>query len=79
MKIAPWIKFALLGFLGFGITNFLLGCIVDWSGRDIQASRSAPMLVLLAMGIAGLIGTQFLKRPAAVLWGSQNRSSYGWQ
>jgi drug/metabolite transporter (DMT)-like permease len=62
IKIAPWIKYALLGFLGFGITNFLLGCIVDWSGRDIQASISAPMLVWLAMGIAGLIGTVVFKR-----------------
>lgn len=49
-----WVRYALLGFAGFGVTNFLLGCIVEWSGRDPQASVSAPLLLWLSMGGAGL-------------------------
>ncbi len=50
-----WFQCALLGFLGFGGTNFLLGCIVDWSGRNPDASISAPIVVWLTMGLAGTV------------------------
>jgi len=54
MPFPAWIGYALLGFFGFGITNFLLGCIAHWSGGNVDASISAPILVWFAMGIAGM-------------------------
>lgn len=60
-KIPSWINYALLGFLGFGITNFLLGCIAQWTHGDINASISAPMLVWFAMGVAGAIAAAIFK------------------
>jgi drug/metabolite transporter (DMT)-like permease len=48
-----WIPFALLGFAAFGITNFLLGVVGEWT-HDPAASISAPFLVWLAMGAAGV-------------------------
>lgn len=53
MPFPAWIAYALLGFFGFGITNFLLGCIAHWSGGNVDASISAPILVWFAMGVAG--------------------------
>ncbi|MBI3947653.1 MAG: DMT family transporter [Armatimonadetes bacterium] len=55
MLLPAWVGYALLGFFGFGITNFLLGCVAQWSGGDVQASISAPILVWCAMGIAGAV------------------------
>jgi len=55
--LAAWIRYALLGFLSFGATNFLLGCIGEWSGHDPAASISAPIVVWLGMGLAGALAT----------------------
>jgi drug/metabolite transporter (DMT)-like permease len=55
MAFPAWVAYALLGFFGFGITNFLLGCIAQWSDGNVQASISAPILVWCTMGVAGLI------------------------
>ncbi|MCK6504306.1 DMT family transporter [Myxococcota bacterium] len=73
----PWIRFALLGFLGFGSTNFLLGCIVEWSGRDPQASISAPLLLWLAMGLVGLCSLVLFRWTGRGLRGLPSRGVVG--
>lgn len=50
VPLAVWTRYALLSFLSFGITNFLLGCIGEWSGHDPAASISAPIVVWPAAG-----------------------------
>ncbi len=69
MLFPAWMWYALLGFFGFGITNFLLGCIAHWSGGNVDASISAPILVWFAMGVAGGI--------AAVLFRATGRGYQG--
>jgi bacterial/archaeal transporter family protein len=61
MPFPAWIGYALLGFFGFGITNFLLGCISHWSNGNVDASISAPILVWCAMGIAGSLAALLFK------------------
>lgn len=48
-----WVRYALTSFLLFGITNFLLGAIAEMTGRNPQASITAPMLLWIGMGLMG--------------------------
>lgn len=55
-KLVPaWFGFAILSFLGFGITNALLGAIFEWSGRNPDTPVTAPMILWLTMGAVGLV------------------------
>jgi transporter family protein len=53
--VPAWFGFAVLSFLGFGVTNALLGAIFEWSGRNPATPVTAPLILWLTMGVAGLV------------------------
>ena len=53
--VPAWFGFAILSFLGFGITNALLGAIFEWSGRNPATPVTAPFILWLTMGFVGLV------------------------
>lgn len=51
----PWILFASVTFILFGLTNFLLGYIGETSGNNMEASISSIILLWTGMGVLGAI------------------------
>lgn len=49
-----WVGYALASFLCYGVTNSLLGAIYEWSDRSPDTPVTAPFILWMTMGVAGV-------------------------
>jgi drug/metabolite transporter (DMT)-like permease len=53
-RFPVWIAFALGSFLCYGITNSLLGALVEWSHKNPNTPVTAPFVLWITMGFVGV-------------------------
>jgi drug/metabolite transporter (DMT)-like permease len=53
-RFPVWVAFALGSFLCYGITNSLLGALVEWSHKNPSTPVTAPFVLWITMGFVGV-------------------------
>ena len=56
-----WVAYALGSFLCYGITNSLLGALVEWSHKNPSTPITAPFVLWITMGFIGVCATAGFK------------------
>ena len=53
-RLPLWVAFALGSFFCYGITNSLLGALVEWSHHNPSTPVTAPFVLWMTMGFVGV-------------------------
>jgi drug/metabolite transporter (DMT)-like permease len=56
-RFPVWIAYALASFLCYGVTNSLLGALVEWSHENPNTPITAPFVLWITMGFVGVCAT----------------------
>lgn len=56
-----WVAYALGSFLCYGITNSLLGALVEWSHKNPNTPITAPFVLWITMGFVGVVSAVLFK------------------
>ncbi len=60
-RFPVWVAYALGSFLCYGITNSLLGALVEWSDKNPDTPITAPFVLWITMGFVGVVAAVMFK------------------
>ena len=60
-RFPMWVAYALGSFFCYGITNSLLGALVEWSGHNPSTPITAPFVLWITMGFVGVVAAASFK------------------